>query len=101
MEIDWQGFRQWLEAKHPHSNANTIFNVARRYQDSLLDASKASLIQSLTFDKRRHVMSSLANLAKFAGLYEAWKQTMKQAGLKWEKAPAASIVRSILSQEAD
>ena len=35
--------------------------------------------------KRRNIMAALANLAKFLGVYESWKEIVSQAGLHWQK----------------
>jgi len=40
----------------------------------------------LSKDKQRLVMSSLSNLSKFLGIYQQWKASMKNTGLKWSKS---------------
>ena len=51
--------------------------------------------------KRRLVMSSLSNLAKFIGVYDKWEQIRKNNGLKWEKRNAIETFLSMLNHNAD
>jgi hypothetical protein len=39
----------------------------------------------MSSEKQRMVMASLSNLAKFLNIYQGWKQTIQNSGLKWSK----------------
>jgi len=51
--------------------------------------------------KRRLVMSSLANLSKYLGLYDQWKNTIKEFDLKWDKPDALRSIISLLNTNLD
>lgn len=42
-------------------------------------------------------MASLSNLSKYLGIYEYWKQIIKNAGLKWGKYSALDAITSLLN----
>lgn len=99
-KIDWNDFKKWLSAQYSVSHAHTILNYAKAYPEASLDASKASQLKALNMDKRRYVMQAMAALSKYNGTYEVWQAVRRQAGLKWERPKAASVVRAILSEES-
>lgn len=47
------------------------------------------------------VMASLANLTKYLGLYDQWKQAVKSYGLKWERNTALDTFISILNSNLE
>ena len=51
--------------------------------------------------KRRLVMSSLSSLSKYLGLYDLWKNTIKEFGLKWDKPNPLSSILSLLNTNLD
>jgi len=52
---------------------------------------------SLPKDSRRLAMASLANLSKFLGIYDYWRQIVKNNGLKWEGRSTLEVVVDILN----
>jgi hypothetical protein len=89
-------FEQWLNKSHHHSTVRQLLKYAVEYHDVLAVPSKASEIMVLNRDKRRMVMSSLANLSKFLGKYEHWKMIVRNTGLKWEKRTSLEVVLDIM-----
>jgi hypothetical protein len=51
----------------------------------------------LSKDVRRVAMSSLSNLSKYLGVYEQWRQTIRNHGLKWENTTSLETFLSILN----
>ncbi|MHB2035191.1 MAG: hypothetical protein ACYCPW_00405 [Nitrososphaerales archaeon] len=72
-----------------------------KYEKAVGDPKEAAKLKTLTRDMRRYVMQSLAALSKYSGKYETWQSVRRQAGLKWDSKPSVSIIRSLLSGEAD
>jgi len=60
-----------------------------------------SQLKAMNKDKRRMVMSSLSNLAKYLGVYEQWQQIRRNHGLKWEKRSALEAFLSILNSNVN
>jgi len=46
-------------------------------------------------------MSSLANLSKYLGLYDHWKNTIKDFGLKWDKPNPLNSILSLINTNLD
>jgi intergrase/recombinase len=62
--------------------ANDILSYAKRFRHCLFNADLTE-IASMNSGKRRMVMASLSNLAKFLGVYDQWKNTVRRYGIKW------------------
>jgi hypothetical protein len=90
------GFEEWLIKSHHHSTVRQLLKYAEEYHDVLSVPSRASELVVLNRDKRRMVMSSLANFSKYLGKYEYWKSIVRNAGLKWEKRTSLEVVLDIL-----
>ena len=70
---------------------------SRRYFGVLQHPQMVSSIAMLPKNKKRLVMASLSNLSKYLGIYEYWKELIKNHGLKWEKRSALETVIDILN----
>jgi hypothetical protein len=99
-DFDWESYCSWYKECHNKSNstANMMLRYASEYSDILLksDRAKLSELKAMSKDKRRLVMSSLANLAKYLGIYEKWQTIRRNNGLKWEKRSALETFLSIM-----
>jgi len=82
---------------HTKRYSKDLMRYVRRYQDVLKNPGKISQISVLSRDKRRLVMSGLANLSKYLGCYNYWKTLSKNAGLRWEKKVSLDIVLDIMN----
>ena len=91
-----KGFEEWLMRNHHHSTVRQLLKYAIEYHDVLSIPSKASELAVLNRDKRRMVMSSLANFSKYIGRYEHWKSIVRNTGLKWEKRTSLEVVLDIM-----
>jgi hypothetical protein len=80
--VDWERFKQWLCKDHTERVSRDIVSYARRYFKCLerMDLTDVSLCES---GKRRMILSSLSNLAKFLGIYDNWRSTVRRYGIKW------------------
>jgi len=80
-----------------------MLRYASEYCDVLLksDRAKLSELRTMSKDKRRLVMASLSNLAKYLGIYEQWQSIRKNNGLKWEKRSALETFVSILNSNVN
>jgi len=96
-----KNFEEWLLKKHTRRYAKDLIRYAREYNYALQYPQRLSEVTVLPKDVRRHVMSGLANLSKFLGVYDCWKTISKNAGLKWEGRSSIDAVLSILNSRTD
>jgi hypothetical protein len=95
--IDFEAFANWLKETHCKKVVHYQTVYAKDYFDVLFHPNKASVLLSLSKAKRRLVMASLSNLAKFLGKYQQWKNTIKEYGLKWEQRNNLETFLSLLN----
>lgn len=74
---------------------------SKEYVNVFAHPETASTILLLNKSKRRLVMSALANLAKYLGVYEYWKGIVRNAGLQWEKRSGLETIVSILNTDIE
>jgi hypothetical protein len=72
-EIDWIGYRQYLEKNFNNHTTKARLSYSKNYYQ-ILSSQDASRLVLLSFDKRIHVMKALATLSKFLGCYEGGKK---------------------------
>ncbi len=84
MNIDWKTFEEWLTNHFASTYAKDTLRYSKRYSNVLI-ANNPSKLLILSRDKQRLVMAALSNLSKFLGNYQQWRESMKNAGLKWSK----------------
>jgi len=103
--IDWEAYSSWYKDSHNKSNstAGQRIKYARKYCSVLIksDRNKLAEIKTMSKDKRRLVMASLSNLAKYMGIYEKWQRIRKNNGLRWEKRSALETFLSILNHNVN
>lgn len=80
--IDWDSFYAWLVKERSERYAMDLFNYAKKYRRCLFSGD-LSEIAMLNVPKRRMVMASLSNLAKFLGVYDEWRRMVHGFGIKW------------------
>ena len=68
--LNWDDFKVWLQSEHAKSTVFGLLRYARKYSYVLYDPTKMVDLQGLSRDKRRNVMSALANLSRFIGVYD-------------------------------
>ena len=64
--------------------AKDTLRYSKKYSDVLI-ANNASKLLMLSKDKQRLVMAALSNLSKFLGNYQQWRESIRNAGLRWSK----------------
>ena len=94
----YKDFGEWYKKNHktPYKTPYVV-NLVKKYSYVLKTPSRASNLLLLTKDKRRLVMSALANLSKYLGCYGYWRDIVKNSGLKWEKRDALETLISMLN----
>ena len=97
----WENFGSWLVKTHRKRNAREALRYAKKYAVILEKPSMASQLLMLSKDLRRIVMSSLSNLSKYLGVYDQWKQTIRNYGLKWENTTSLETFLSILNSNLE
>jgi hypothetical protein len=100
-EISWEKFGSWLFKTHTRRNAKEMLRYAQRFAIVLEKPNMASQLLLLNKDLRRVVMSALSNLSKFLGVYEHWKYTIRNYGLKWENTSSLEAFLSILNSNLE
>ena len=83
--VDWNAFKEWLSKDKSEHYARDLWNYAKHYQHCLFNGD-LSEIALLSEGKRRMVLASLSNLAKFLGVYNQWKTSVQRYGIKWIEA---------------
>ncbi|HSA75319.1 MAG TPA: hypothetical protein VLE21_03945, partial [Candidatus Nitrosocosmicus sp.] len=81
-QIDWVSYEQYLEKNFNKHTAKARLAYSKNYYQVLVSGDTSSLVL-LTFDKRIHIMKSLATLSKFLGFYDKWKKIVENYQLKW------------------
>ena len=99
--VDWDGFEDWLLKSHGKDTAKLIMRYAMRYYWILWSPEKAGVLLGESKGIRRNTMIALANLSKYLGVYESWKNIVKNYGLKWEKRTGLETVMSLLNMNLD
>ena len=96
MGINLRDFELWLSENLSRRYARDLLQYAKKFYPVLLKGD-ASIILRMSKGKRRMVMSSLANLAKFWGIYDRWKNIVKRYDLKWEGTTSLETFLSIFN----
>ncbi len=71
------------------------------YEHHKLLTGDLSQLEKLTRSKRKNVLSSLTALAKYLGVYKAFKAQMKNYGVTWASRKSVESVKRILSASDD
>ena len=95
----WENYASWLFKTHSKDHAKEILRYSKKYAVVIEKPNMASQLMLLNKDLRRMVMSSLSNLSKYMGLYDQWKQTIRNFGLKWESTNSLETFLSILNTD--
>ncbi len=81
-DINWELFEKWLAKDKTQDVVKDILRYAKKYH-YCLNKGDLTPIAMLSVAKRRLVMASLSNLAKFLGIYDYWKALVHKYGIKW------------------
>ena len=100
-DVVWENFATWLLKTHKQRNATEALRNAKKYAVILEKPSMASQLLMLSKDLRRVATSSLSNLSKYLGVYDQWKQTIRNHGLKWENTTSLETFLSILNSNLE
>jgi intergrase/recombinase len=97
----WANFGNYLLKTHREKHAKEILRYAKRFSFILEKPTLTSQLLILSKDVRRMAMSSLSNLSKYLGVYEQWKQIIRNHGLKWENRNSLETFLSILNSNIE
>jgi intergrase/recombinase len=90
--IDWKKFKDWLtEKKYRKKVCSDMLSYARQFSACLTNRD-LSKVAELRDSFRPNVMKALSALAKFLGIYEEYKQLIRQYGLKWGGRSADDLI---------
>jgi len=81
-EVDWEGFEEWLKKDHRPRVSRDIVNYAKKYVE-LLRSGNLQKIHELSPGRRKMVLASLSNFAKYYGFYETWHDLVRQYRFRW------------------
>jgi hypothetical protein len=81
-QIDWEGYIQYLGKNFSKHIARARLSYSKKYYKVLVDGD-ASILVILSFDKRIHIMKSLATLSKYLECYDRWKKIVESYQLRW------------------
>ena len=98
--VDWTKFNGYLSSKHRPRTVRDRFNYAKRFGHCLTEKNLSEL-QTLSPDKRGHVLKALSALAKFLGVYPDWKQLVLDYDLKWVGRSRDELIIDRLTKVTD
>ncbi len=88
INVDWDDFERYLKAEHRGNTIKMRMLYAKKYHHIITTPEgpqKVRELQSLSAAKRKEAMCALANLAKFLGLYNGWRQLKQEHDLRWTR----------------
>jgi hypothetical protein len=88
VNIDWEDFRRYLLAEHRPNTAELILLHAKKYHAIITTPEgpkNIGVLTQMTEAKRRSTMRALANLSKYLGVYNGWKQLKIEHDLRWSR----------------
>ncbi|KPV64543.1 MAG: hypothetical protein AOA65_0939 [Candidatus Bathyarchaeota archaeon BA1] len=89
-----------MKSRYAKSYAPTVYCYARKFSQ-LLDGNLAEL-ESFSRPKRGAVLRALTALSKYIGVYEGFKQRMKNYGMRWEcQGSFESFLRIMRNRNSD
>ena len=94
-------YGEWLKNSFSGKHAKYCYYYAQKYYYVLVNPSLTATLKTLTPTTRHQVLLALTNLSKFLGVYEEWRQVMKQYNLKWEVRKAGESFRALLEESGE
>jgi len=92
LTVNWDGFEKFVHRVYPNKKtAWGRLKYAKDFHDCLLSYNYDRLLE-VSDDKRCHVLRALSCLAKFLGVYEEFRKSIKNYGLKWRGKSADDII---------
>ncbi len=76
--IDWNLFRNWIDAKLSKRYSNSVRCYAKKYYFLMNDVRQISLVPATN---RNNVIKSLILLSKFLGVYDVFRSQLKKYGV--------------------
>jgi hypothetical protein len=90
--IDWVAFPEWLAQENYQKDvASSMFSYAQQFSHCLLKRDLSD-VRDLRNSFRPNIMKALSALAKFLGIYEEYRQLIKNYCLKWCGRSAGDLI---------
>ena len=93
----WNNFEEYLVKSYRKSSVRCRLLYAKKYSTILIDSNAQELL-TLSNDKRKQVMKSLAILSKFMGCYDNWKNVKDRYQLKWSNENSVDTFKKIINE---
>jgi intergrase/recombinase len=98
--VDWVAFEAWLSNGRRRNVVADRLSYAKRYVHCLV-GNNLSELQTLSEDKRCHVLRALSCLAKYAGVYDDFRALKSAYGLKWTGRSSDDLLIDRLTRVTD
>jgi intergrase/recombinase len=94
----WSKFESHLKHNMNSHSLKCSLTYAKKYL-YILNNQDAQDLLLLSPDKRNHVMKALANLSKFMGCYDIWRNLIERYELKWSSNDSFQIFSQITNSQ--
>jgi intergrase/recombinase len=99
INIDWKAFEEWIWSSYRQSYAKEVIRLAKKHYTVLMNPRSAAELLRFKDKKRSLAMCSLSCLSKFLGIYDYWKQIIRNSGLKWAQRDSFKAFLRILNSQ--
>jgi intergrase/recombinase len=96
--MNWDKYKEYLYANLRPNTARLALKYGKKYS-YVLERMDIKDLLVLPPAKQRHIMKALANLSKYAGIYEQWNSLRRQHQLKWSSTNTLNIFESIINSD--
>jgi hypothetical protein len=96
--IDLNRFRGYLDSKYSHPYSVAKYNYAVRFLDCYQNPAKLLNVPETI---RPNVLKALISISKFTGEYTAFKDSLRQHGIKWCKPDSFTAFLNIVNNNHD
>jgi intergrase/recombinase len=90
-EIDWNGFKRFLNSSCCEKTVGDRLRYAKKYGTVLLSRD-FSVLNSFSDSKRGHILKALSLLSKFLGWHSVFQGLVKAYGLKWRNSTSEELI---------
>ncbi len=98
--IDWKQFEKWLLRDHKRHVVVSLVSYGKQFSKCLIQRDLGD-VRDLRDTLRPNVMKALSALAKFLGIYQEYKQLIKNYGLKWTGRSSDDLIIDRLTKVTD
>ncbi|MEO9294185.1 MAG: hypothetical protein ABI347_01130 [Nitrososphaera sp.] len=92
----WAEYEQYLKKNYNPKTVKDHMQYGIKYAD-ILSTGDAHELQAMSPERRKHIMKSVASLAKYAGCYGFWREIKERYQLKWGSGDSTHIFEEIVN----